>query len=256
MTTLEDWIELCWQMGATPKHATAGSRKILRGIQRRMPMIDDSVQLQHSGYEPKGVKLKQLVHFYRNEDSLSRAVEDWKERLASKRYGSVGVTTHGAMKGGFTKQGHCIQSMTVTLIQSTRGKPMHAEVDVFYRTTEVVKKFGADLVFLRDHMISEFDFTGCSVESVNFHFANLSAHPMFYAILAIVDKNWIDNVRKLEKTDPQFHRSVMRWSWRNFHGADSEKFATAARVTKGLKENMDTKWFNRVKRFVAKEQPE
>lgn len=164
----------------------------------------------------------------------------------------MGVTTHAEVKEGFTKQGFCIQAFTLTLVPEARGV-RKTEVDVFYRTVEVVKKFGADLVFFRDILLPFFDLSEAPLTRVNFHFANLSVHPMFYPLLALTDKDWEDNVLSIKEHDPSLYRSVLRWSNRVLIGKDREKFMQAARVTKGLEDNLSKRRIRQLIKFVNKE---
>ena len=56
-------------------------------------------------------------------------------------------------------------------------------VDVFYRSTELLKKFAPDIVLIRDILLPPFDVTGMTCTGVNFHFANLTCHSMYLATL-------------------------------------------------------------------------
>lgn len=237
MTLLKDWQRLCYNLAKEPKVCTAGTRKILRGVNWTTE-FDDSLTLTHTGYQAKlGLKINQLNYHYRNQESIDRAVEDYSDRIDKGTYGSVGVSMHGEQKKGYTKQGFCIQALTLTLVPQARGIRT-TEVDVFYRTTEVVKKFGADLVFLRDEILPEFQLDAAPLSTVKFHFANLSVHPMFFTLLAVTDKRWEIHVKRIKKHDPSFYRSILRWSHRCLIGKDREKYAQAMRVTRGLEDNL------------------
>jgi hypothetical protein len=73
--------------------------------------------------------------------------------VEERSYGSVGFTTYNHfLKNSPTKKskrasvmGPCIQSVVIT----QHNKKQYS-IDCFYRTTELLKKFPADLVFIRD----------------------------------------------------------------------------------------------------------
>ena len=252
MTLLKSWQRLCYNLAKEPKVCTAGTRKILRDVRWDTP-FDNSITLTHTGYQAKlGLKISQLNHHYRNQKSIDRAVEDFTARIDKRTYGSVGVSMHGEQKKGYTKQGFCIQALTLTLVPQARGI-LTTEVDVFYRTTEVVKKFGADLVFLRDEILPEFQLNNAPLAVVKFHFANLSVHPMFFTLLAITDKHWEKHIRKIKKYDLSFYGSIMRWSKRCLTGKDREKFAQAMRVTRGLEDNLSASRIQELIKFTDQE---
>jgi hypothetical protein len=198
------------------------------------------------------LKINQLNHHYRNQESIDRAVEDFTARIDKGTYGSVGVSMHGEQKKGYTKQGFCIQALTLTLVPQARGVRT-TEVDIFYRTTEVVKKFGADLVFLRDEIFPEFPLDDSPLTVVKFHFANLSVHPMFFTLLALTDGRWEQHVQKIKKHDPSFYGSIIRWAKRCLIGKDREKFAQAMRVTRGLEDNLSPARIQELTEFVDQE---
>ena len=72
--------------------------------------------------------------------------------------------------------GPCLNSFVLTWHD---GK---TTVDVFYRTTEYGKKFPADLIFIRDTLLPEFDLTSAPLEAINFHFCNITVTPMYSLI--------------------------------------------------------------------------
>ncbi len=121
--------------------------------------------------------------------------------------------------------GPCMQSVSLTLMNRREAK-----VDIFYRTTEVLKKFPADLVFLRDVLLKPFE--GNFIE-YNFHFANLTLHPMYWVTIIPLMRNPVKELKRLEKADPHFYKWVIKWTARYLcpeHGRGIEKFSQALRV--------------------------
>src|SRR5690606_19285649 len=155
------WIDFVWKMAASsPAVAYAQERKFIPG---QMWQVDGSVwsngydhDLECLGYAPPGeAKIKQLKRNYYNPES----VEEAREKITSRNnqvHTSVGIST---LAGGKRKvsQGHCIRSLVLTY-SSPKVNPHGQEVlaiDIFYRTTELIRKFGADLIFLHDFLIPE-----------------------------------------------------------------------------------------------------
>ena len=248
---VERWADLCFDLAKQPGVCTAGSRKILRNIQWSVPCLDDSLTLGYLGYkEATGTKMAQLKRYYWNEQSISRGVSDLEHRVMDMGgYGSVGITTHGKTKEGFTKHGFCIQAFTLTALPKKR-----TEVDIFYRTTEVVKKFGADLVFFRDVVLPEFNraLEVSPITQVNFHIANLSVHPMFFPILAITVSNWEERMLEIKKVDPKFYGSIIRWSYRCITD-EQAKYKQAVRVGLAIKRELSPKRVRAIVRFLKRE---
>lgn len=161
------------------------------------------------------------------------AITLWQRRVSQGKYGSVGFSTFNhLLKGDIEKKskrasvmGPCIQAVNLTLI-----KKGVAEVDVFYRTTEVLKKFPADLVFLRDVLLAPFD---TEFQRINFHFANLTLHPMYWVTLVPLLRNPVRILKGIQRVDPYFHNWVIKWTARYLceeHGRGIDKFSQACRV--------------------------
>lgn len=247
---IDDWHRVCYDLAKKPKLLTSGSRKILRGITWSVPILDNSVDLSHMGYSVEsGMKIAQLKRYYLNQESVDSAIPDYLTRVKKKSYGSVGVTTHGAKKGHATQQGQCIQAFTMTNIPKTG-----TEIDIFYRTTEIMKKFGADLVFFRDEILPQFNecFEYAPINAINFHFANVSVHPMFFCLLSISDPDFIDEMEEIRKIDPYFFNQVRVWTLRNMEGRLDQKFLTSRRVGRAMWEELGGKKFRKLLRQVRK----
>lgn len=254
MSTLERWQDICYELAKQPALLIAGSRKIIRPYLWTLYEWDDSISLDQLGYAEKGHKLNQLKRHYLNQESLNKAVEDYADRVKRNAYGSVGVTTHGEHKHGYTQHGFCIQAFTVT---QTQGKDRHSEVDVFYRTTEIVKKFGADLVFFRDVLLQPFEesFQRAPLKKVNFHFANVSVHPMYFLILKLTDSRWEDRMIEIGEIDEKFYNSLIRWSLRNMDEAYAAKFKSAQRVGRSVYDQLTKREINKLTDFLRGELP-
>jgi hypothetical protein len=197
---------------------------------------------------------------YLHQESIEVAQQLWERRLGQGKYGSVGFTTYAHfIKGDPEKKskrasvmGPCIQSITLTLLN--RGE---TAVDVFYRTTEFFKKFPADLVFLRDELLTPFDFSSAPITEVNFHFANVTCHPMYFVTLLPLVDNPVDTVDKLRE-DEYFWKWVIKWTARylcdEYHRGIA-KFSQALRVQKDARERLRRRQVNELADYLRENHP-
>jgi len=173
------------------------------------------VQLEDLGFTPK--KLKDLERSYLHLESRSVAVELWNRLRLRAKHGSVAFTTFNHLvKGGdsveeaeaarsriASVQGPCIQSVVITWLAKDE-----VAVDAFHRSTELFKKFGADLIFIRDVLLIPFDFSEMETV-VTCHFANVTLHPGYWVtILALVG----DPVECMEEVRQRIPHSTGSWS--------------------------------------------
>lgn len=237
----QEWVDYCLGLAAEPADFYSGCRKILRTRTLRFVALDDSLQLADAGFTSH--KMRYLMRAYMHEESLRVAAKDlWVRRRKQDKYGSVGVTCYNhfiksektSLRGSV--MGPCIQSVVVTYLDKRRYA-----VDVFYRTTELLKKFPADLVFLRDVILPEFDFTGMTLEGVTCHFANITVHPMYFATVLPLIADPVSALVTLKERDVYFHNWVVKWTARytcdEFHRGIA-KFAQALRVHKDAHERI------------------
>lgn len=213
----------------------AGSRKIICNRQWKIGKLDDSLCLKDLGYKNETTKLKQLRFYYWNEESMDRGVSEYRRLVKKGKYGSIGITTHGNYKENFTQQGFCIQSIVFTYLID------RSVIDIFYRTTEIIKKFGADLVYLRRSVLSEFreHFEEAPLSHIRFHFTNLSVHPMFYVLLIPHDPDWRDSLERIKIKDQTLWRNIIRWTNRYLAPTGLEKYKQGLRTSKALVRMMD-----------------
>lgn len=255
----QEWVDYCLGMAATPADLYSGCRKILRVQQMRFQTLDDSLQLADCGFTNH--KMRYLMRAYMHEESLAVGVDLWNRRRTQDKYGSIGVTCYNHFIKNDGKKsskrasvmGPCIQSFTVTYI----NKRTYA-VDVFYRTTELLKKFPADLVFLRDVLLKPFNFSGMSLECVNCHFANVTVHPMYFATVLPLIADPIQALKNLKSSDKYFHDWVVKWTARytcdEFHRGIA-KFAQALRVHKDARERLQPDVLADVQAYIRANHP-
>lgn len=129
-------VDLCYKVASMPGMYT-GIRKIVQGVNyeiKELPEID----LEKIGYTKS--KISQLIRNYFNQDEVDAA----KIKLNSRRnspHSSVALNTLGEKKD-VRSQGHCIRSIIIT------QTPKWIEVDIIYRSTELIQKHTADYALI------------------------------------------------------------------------------------------------------------
>lgn len=236
----EDWVHHAVSLATEESDLYSGARKILRGRSFVFDRIEDDLTMADCGFTKS--KLTMLIRNYVHEESIEVAIRLWETRKTQKKYGSVGFTCYNHfIKSEKTSKrgsvmGPCIQSVTLTWLPDKT-----TSVDVFYRTTELFKKFPADLVFLRDVLLSRFNFDGCPISSITFHFANITCHPMYFVTLIPLLKDPIKILDTLKRKDRYFFDWVVKWTARYLcdeHSRGIQKFSQALRVQKDARERI------------------
>jgi hypothetical protein len=259
---LDQWIAHCLLACHTPATLYSGSRKIIRPMTLVYPSFDDSIQLSDAGYTSN--KLRMLTTHYVHKESQDVAVQLWNKRKGQGKYGSVGFTTYAHfVKGGGVDAkrskrasvfGPCIQSAIITLLTKKTYS-----VDVFYRTTELFKKFPADLVLIRDVLLKPFDFSSLEFRGMTCHFASVTAHPMYFVTIIPHMKDPIKTMESLKKGgDRFFYNWVVKWTARYLcpeHGRGIQKFSQAVRVRMDAERRIPRHTFKQLQVYLRKNHP-
>lgn len=232
----DEWLDLSLELASEPGHFFSGARKIIRNRSYTFTRIRDDLHMEDAGYTKS--KMTMLTKNYLHTESRDVALELWNKRLEQRKYGSVSFTCFAHfVKGGSIDAkrskrasvfGPCIQSVSLTYLNNHT-----CAVDVFYRTTELFKKFPADLVFLRDVLLRGFDFSKCPMKSITFHFANITIHPMYFVTLIPLLDDPIGEMDTIKEADPYFYAWLVKWTARYIvprHHRGIAKFAQAMRV--------------------------
>ncbi len=191
-------------------------------------LMEPDITLDMLGFSKK--KITMLTDYYLNDESVRVALYQLEHRRKKGTYGSVGVTTYNHFaKKERPMHGPCIQSVVFT--HSPSGK---IDMDVFYRTTEIFKKFAADLIWLREVFLPQFNIPSNS-GVVRFHFANITYHPMYWVVSAPYLTNPEYHLIDIKKTDPLTWKAIIRWTNRYVQKeASLEKFKQGQRVSKHM----------------------
>lgn len=251
---IEDWLQNCHSLARAPGDFYAGTRKIFRNHSISFDDLDSDLVASDAGY--KKLKMSLLRKLYIHTESIESAVDQWSDRAAKGKYGSVGFTCYNHILKPHSSEtankrtstmGPCLQSVILTVMPGRI-----CEVDVFYRTTELFKKFPADLVLLRDDMLSRFNFSECPFTVMNCHFANVSVNPAFVSVpLTLVDDPlyWLE---KVKVGDPKFYGQCLKWL-DMLLGDEYIKFKQTRNTSEALKRSMPEKTQKKLKKYVKKE---
>lgn len=243
-----EWIDIALELAGEPANFYSGCRKILTGRSFTFKRIRNDLHMEDAGYTKS--KMTMLTKNYLHEESKAVAIELWKKRLGQRKYGSVSFTCFAHfVKGGSIDAkrskrasvfGPCLQSVVITYMERTHT----AEATVFYRTTELLKKYPADLVFIRDVLLDGFDFSTVPLKAIHFNFAGITMHPMYWVtILPHVDDP-IEEMEIIKEKDHFFWVWCVKWSARYLiqeHRRGIEKFGQAMRVHKDANERISPK---------------
>ncbi|WP_455363561.1 hypothetical protein [[Eubacterium] cellulosolvens] len=168
MSWPESLIKQCVE---APALFYSGVRKILTDITWETDELPD-LTYEDLGYGPN--KFKQLCRNYLDLDELER-VRTLLDKRAGQSFTSVAMSLRGQQKSDARSMGHCMQTLIIIWAKDTEI------VEVQYRATEVIKKFGADLVFLR-YILDELDL---APSLFRFRFASAYLSGVFFPTLCM-----------------------------------------------------------------------
>lgn len=211
-----EWLNSCLSLINEPADLYVADRKILRSRTLRFTSKTSDISLSDIGYTK--TKITMLKKLYLHEESYKKAIQMWDYFVERGKYASTSFHCYNHLvKPGATSprekvstRGPCLQAVTISYLE--KG---NAEIDIFYRTTEIFKKFPADLVFIYEHLIPGFNFSRVRLNSVNCHFANVTLHPMYFITAAALSDSPLKFYKSL---DPKqlFSKVVMKWVLKYF----------------------------------------
>lgn len=196
----------------------------------------------HWNYGPG--KHKQLVRNYVNEEEFQR-VNSLLKRRSSHKYTSLALALRGAQKNS-RSQGWCMLSTVLTL------SDLGTTVEVQYRTTEVVLKFAADVIFLRDYILPKLGIDPAKVKQFRFRFANCWIGGPYFSYL--VDKTDVIQILGwVEKYDPEFFFRMTRPLLKSCYRRDQfHPFAPAQRSHTYLWQHASTSQIQEIRAWLEK----
>ncbi len=261
MNFLEWTLAQTWDM-FTQKHTNpmyVGSRRLIHDYKWKIPggmFFDGTVEMKHAGYDGPG-KISNLSRFYYNAEETQRALDVYKAKAISKRkHASIGITTKNNDKGE-ARQDHCIQSVVIGHYPVPRGQH-YTEVDIFYRGTEMPRKFMADLVWFRQIQLAPFQeiFEKYPIHNVTLHFSAVTMHPMFMPVIFPWMKwnhlrGWMT---MLKQNDPRLFKYLMGWLHRYWVDYDdsTHRYMQARNTKIQVEKHISPGMIKRIKRYTER----
>ena len=254
----QHWIDFCLDMMKHPADEYSGARKIIGNVTRTFEGIHNDLSMADVGYTKS--KMSMLRRLYLVEESRDAVVPLWEKRLGQRKYGSISFTCSGHTTKSDPGKGSkrasvmtpCIQSMSLTY----HGDHSH-EAHAYYRTTELFKKFPADLVFIRDELLYPFSLDYEDLLLTMF-FANVTVHPMYFASLAPNLDDPVESLEDIEQIDPKFWEWCIKWTARylipEYHRG-IQKYSQGMRVHDMFQELIDPDIKEELTEYVGDNHP-
>jgi len=224
------WLAFVRQVASTPGMVT-GVRKV--AFDQSFILTWEELTKATLTYEDLGytkTKGRQLERIYWPQESMGAMLE----KLNSRRYkphSSVAVQMAAGIKDS-RSQGYCMQSMVIT--QTSSGR----QVDLYYRSTEVIKKFLADLVFFKTKLVPLFGDNPPTV--IRFRFANTYLSAVFAPIFLRYEPKALEFFTTLRKEDPKFFRTFGLATRRFFNETHNYSYRTRVKMFEYYKEHCTT----------------
>lgn len=218
-TPLEQWwADRARDLMLEPCNAYVQIRKMHTNLKLELPaeIFNTGIDMGYSmmGYGNDKSKGTQLKRNYFNEEELTKAREKFKERIAAKghkRVQSCISAQMGSEKKKGDTQGFCMQTITINYIAKDLkrdGKPS-LYIDLYYRTTEFIQKFLADLKFLHDEVIP-FILDGIDIPLTGIRFLFSTAYvSLMYFPVWYRNESMLKQLKQLEKVDPKFWKMCL-----------------------------------------------
>lgn len=216
MTLKQFWVDLCCKALVTKPDSYIQIRKMFQHSTESISWGDfQSGKLPsfpEMGYRDNVSKMKQLERNYFNEEELNRVREVFIERLSSSGNKSLQTCVSARMgnqKKDSRSQGFCMQTLTINYLDD--GKNPRLVIELHYRTTELIQKFLADLVFLRERVIPfimEGWPEGLEPDEIRFNFSTCYVSLMFMPIL-LQSVGMSSILTEIHESDPKYYRQVI-----------------------------------------------
>ena len=222
----DEWKDFVSELALQPPYIKAGSQAIYLDecwtVDAQMFLDDTEMQLENIGFTQS--KITQLKRNYQNSDSIKRAAADLDDRLKGKKYGS-GVWDFRGEKKKNTKQDYCITAGVVAYYPPLK----HTRLTVYYRTVELIFRYRADILFLRDIIFPQFDLDTVPPDTLTFRFTNCTIHPMFGVFLLMEHDRPEEFLYAMCESNTDMAKQWLRWTEIHLSGG-YRTYMTAARV--------------------------
>ncbi len=218
-TPLEQWwADRVRDLMLKPCNAYIQIRKMHTDLQLQLPaeIFNTGIDMGYSmmGYGNDKSKGTQLKRNYFNEIELAKARDKFKERLEAKGHkknqSCISAQMGSEKKKGDT-QGFCMQTITINYLAKDmkRDGKTSLYIDLYYRTTEFVQKFLADLKFLHNEVIP-FILEGIDIPltGIRFYFSTAYISLMYFPVW-YRNESILKNLKDLEEVDYKYWKQVL-----------------------------------------------
>jgi hypothetical protein len=232
------WIDVALSYARRPSPLIINSRKVHRNVHVTF-YPDEGLTVEDCGYTAR--KMRDLDCLYFHKESHATAVALW---TGDKKPHNVAFTTYAHLtkvSGIHGKQGPCLQCVTIT--RTPRGPVANA----VWRSTELLKKFAADLILLRDVLLPAFG----PIFELRCEMHNCTIHPLDFLTLVPHLADPISEIERIRKGDARFHHYAVR-DMRDLlcGGKTNANFARARRVKKRFLEKIDPDVLREVRAYL------
>lgn len=203
---VKEWLRLVTNLATTDhKFTHHGMRRIVEDfswqVSGQVWRTGVSIPYSGMGYKNDTSKHKQLARNYHNVEALEAANMKLKTRILKGSSQTSVAVMMGAGKKSSLSMGFCMQSLVAS--HTKEG----IRLVLFYRSTEVIQKFLADLKFLNEFIVPQLllGVDHLSVISVKFHFVNAYVSAMFFPLVYQLEDP-VDFLVRIERVDKVFWR--------------------------------------------------
>lgn len=231
---IDEWRDLIWRAAAAPTLQLSGVRKIAADQSLILPWDSlTNLGMDYGDLCYTKAKDRQLLRNYWSQAEVDAAMEKLAGRK-SKDHSSVSIQMRAGDKDS-RSQGFCMQNTVITMT------PTVLTLDIYYRSTELIQKFGADLVFFSRQFPPLFEKLGRTPSVVRMRFANVYLSAVFMPILMRYEPDPLGFFQHLEKHDPRFYRTCGLATRRFFNATHNYTYKTRAKMFDYWKEHVDAK---------------
>lgn len=230
---IEEWKRLIWHAAEEESLAISGVRKITSDTSFYLAWENLASPLKYTDICYTPAKGKQLLRNYWNLEEVQAAVDKLKSRKG-KDHSSVSIQLRGREKDS-RSQGYCMQNMVITVT------PNLCTIDIYYRSTELIQKFLADLIFFNQVLPPIFEDLGVTPSMIRFKFANTYLSAVFMPIFLRYEKNPDLFFQRLRSADPKFFRTCGLATRRFFQETHNYTYRTRVKMFEYWKEHVNVK---------------
>lgn len=214
MTKLEAlWIRYITDLLANSQYGRIQIRKVFQHQELTIPwdtfITGLSIDCKNLGYSSNKSKMNQLRRNYFPEEKIIQLREKFKDRIKSrgaKKSQSCFAVNMLNQEKKVTSMGQCIQTIAINYLEIEKQEFFY--IDINYRSTEIVQKFLADLMFLQDIVFPVLlDEVDKNPKAIKFTFSCLYISAMFMPVVfQFIEPMKV--LKILERSDEKFYSTV------------------------------------------------